>query len=87
MGKKSKDFYTNSIGINSTLFEFSIDFGKETVYQSENGAIEKTLDKVARIRMSPQLAKVLSEILTEHINNFENELGPISQIRGEKNEN
>lgn len=62
------DIYVNGASVISSTFDFYIDFIKETL--SGDGT-PGSQEVVAKIRMSPQLAKSLVKILTNNINEYE----------------
>lgn len=69
------DLYTNHVGVNANFYEINLVFGKE--FGEEN------VDVDAIVRMSPQLAKVLLEVLDSTIHDYEYTFGEI-KLPGKK---
>ena len=68
------DYYANNISVNTSMFECVMEFGKEIMM--EGGKTE--LEKGVRVRISPQLLKVLSSLLAQSVELYENENGKIN---------
>lgn len=65
--------YANKITVSNSLYETRIEFEIES--PKDNNEIE--LEKVADIRMSPQLAKKLRDILAQSVDGYEQAMGTI----------
>lgn len=70
-GPEPPDVYADNVGIKAGLYGFNFDFGVGDM--SNDGA-----KRVAVVRMSPQHAFVLCQILRKHLKAYEAEVGPIS---------
>lgn len=68
-----KEKYVNRISVSHSVYEMRIEFGVET--PKDNNEIE--IKKVADIRMSPQLAKVMRNILSQSIDEYEQAMGKL----------
>jgi hypothetical protein len=64
------DYYTNESQVKTSLYDVLIDFRLRTGPEVEPKSL-------VHIRMSPQQAKVLSIILTNHISYYERDIGQI----------
>lgn len=74
MDDNVRDIYSNSISIGSTDYEFSFDFNLETIKIDAKGTSPgKDVANVVKVRMSPQLAKAFSDLLAQHVDQYEKE--------------
>lgn len=80
MEENKKDIYANALSLNSTGFEFSIDFSKDVLMLNGLGEHIKTSKSVVSVRMSPQFAKLLLNSLMIQIEDYEQNFGPIPNI-------
>lgn len=77
------ELYSNAMSTSNTFFDFILDFKKETIVEDETGK-QKHISNVAKIRISPQMAKALKELLTENIKNYEETFGAIPEFKAHK---
>ncbi len=70
---KEKIMYANAFGVSNSVFETRLEFSIET--PDENG--EKSKEVIADIRVSPQLAKMMRDILTQSLDAYESQIGSI----------
>ncbi|MFE7063721.1 DUF3467 domain-containing protein [Sutcliffiella sp. NPDC057660] len=76
MHEKNNLYYSNSVNIAMQLFDLRLQF---TTQSPENIA-----DNIVDIYMSPQHAKVFSQLLNEHIIKYEEAFGPIPNLPNEE---
>lgn len=74
------DVYVNGLTVSNTYFDFNLEFLKEYIYL-ENGLQKKDSEKVALVRMSPQMAKGLVTILQNNIRSYEEQYGEIPMLK------
>lgn len=65
--------YANKITVSTSLYETRMEFGIE----SPNDNDDNDIKKIADIRISPQLAKKLRDILSQSIDSYEKSAGKI----------
>ncbi|MCC8102940.1 MAG: DUF3467 domain-containing protein [Lachnospiraceae bacterium] len=75
-----KEVYANSLTVVNTFFDFCLSFKKDNII-SEDEEQKTITEEVARIRMSPQMAKAFSLLLQNNIQNYEQQFGEIPEIR------
>lgn len=68
--KDIPDFYINSVKIIGSLYEFMFTFGLKS-------DPDKDPQSVVTIRMSPQHAKVMANLLIKNVNSYEKDIGNI----------
>jgi len=68
-----KFIYSNAVSVSNSLFETRLEFSVET--PNSNG--EKDKEVMVDIRVSPQLAKKIRDILTQSIEAYESKIGVI----------
>lgn len=74
MGDLQKQkYYSNSVKVSSNTFDFQLSFNLKTIDNSGKEQVEE----LTTVCMSPQHAKVLLNILNNHIRNYEEHLGEI----------
>lgn len=75
---KEKVIYANSFSTSGSIVESRLEFIVET--PNESGVMEKEV--VADIRVSPQLAKMITEILSKSLDAYEKQMGslPVAKI-------
>lgn len=66
-------FYSNITALGSTVWDFTMDFGM--ILDSSKSLMR--FQDVARVVMSPQQALVFSEILSNHVRQYEEKFGRI----------
>src|SRR4051794_12299428 len=66
-------FYSNIAAIGSTVWDFTVDFGM--IIDTRNKRL--LFQDVARVVMSPQQALVFSDILSQHVRQYEERFGKI----------
>lgn len=66
-------FYANIVALGSTVWDFTMDFGMIL----EAGGNRLRFQDVARVVMSPQQARVFSEVLVQHVKQYEDKFGKI----------
>lgn len=69
-------YYADATHLTSTVFDFSFYFGKSIVNPAKPS--ERTNTYEVLVQMSPQHAKVINIMLTEQIEKYEKNIGPIS---------
>ena len=69
------DVYANEMRIQVSQFDFTLDFNLNEPSQNDEFPISP--NRVARIRVSPQLAKQAVQLLLVSIAQYEQQLGPI----------
>lgn len=84
MDEKPKAIYSNLVGVSQSPFEVRIEFELET--PNDDG--EPSVDSLADIRLSPQTAKALRDIMNQAITFYEDNIGmiPAPDNTGEMNE-
>lgn len=82
MGENDKKapVYANAITVSSTLYDFSLSFKLENIYEVLPGKQERDDEEVALVRISPQMAKGLAELLAHNVENYEKQFGPIPPV-------
>lgn len=73
MGEKPKALYSNMVGVSQSVFEIRLEFALET--PSDLG--ESSVETLADIRLSPQIAKALRDIMDQAIDVYEGAFGTI----------
>jgi len=70
------EYYTDSVRIAVNLYSFVLELGVQGIPDTQMS--EKPLAKrLARVRMSPQHALVLSKLLQKHLRDYQANIGPI----------
>ncbi len=75
----SNEKYVNGVTVSSTFFDFLLDFKNEYIYENEGKQVKETTD-VERIRMSPQMAKALADLLGNNVLSYEEQYGEIPSL-------
>jgi len=71
------DYYADFVKLHATLFSFVLEFGLQGV--PDTPASERPPGKLlARVRLSPQHALILSKLLAQQVRIYQNEIGPIA---------
>lgn len=78
--KKQGEEYINAITVSNTFFDFILDFKKEMIYQ-EGEKQKKDIENIIKIRMSPQMAKALAQLLNINIESYEQDYGIIPTLK------
>ena len=68
--------YANNVGLRTALFDFTMDFGLIVEADEERLVIKD----VVTLIMSPQHAKAFAEVLTQHVEGYEEKFGPLPRI-------
>ncbi len=71
LAKDAPEFYVDAVHVETQLYGSTLFLGVL------RGANEPSLTKVV-IKASPQLMKVLSLIISKHVSNYEENIGPIA---------
>lgn len=79
--KKQEEVYANALTVSNTFFDFTLDFKRECIYENEEGKQEKEVVEVAKIRMSPQMAKALNKLLDGNLKKYEADFGAIPEFK------
>ena len=79
--KKQEEVYANALTVSNTFFDFTLDFKRECIYENEEGKQEKEVVEVAKIRISPQMAKALNRLLDGNLNKYEADFGTIPEFK------
>src|SRR5690348_16772012 len=74
-GESFMNVYANNASLTFTLFDFMITLGIVTSVNQENKQV--VVEDLVAVRMSPEHALSLSEILNTHIGLYEKSFGPI----------
>lgn len=69
-----QEFYTDSVRIFTSVYGLCLELGLSEPVENEEPQFTYPL---ARVRMSPQHAKVLASLLQRHVDAYEEEVGPI----------
>ncbi len=80
--QKLNELYTNAATVTNTFFDFILQFRRENIFETKEGQ-SKTVEDVASIRMSPQMAKALTGLLTQNVKAYEAEFGEIPCFKTE----
>lgn len=75
IGERPEPAYVNGVSINSSIYEFDINFLRESYDDTDKKVLRET---VADIRMSPQLAKDLVSFLLSQIKIYEDQYGKVN---------
>ena len=71
------DLYTDSVGFEANVYGFTIHFGQ--VVAPPPGFEGKMPSRlVARVHMSPQHAKIMAQLFSRHVAEYERQVGEIS---------
>ena len=73
MDEKPRIIYSNMVGVSQSPFEIRLEFGIETPNDGEEPQVEALAD----IRLSPQTAKALRDIMNQAIMYYEENVGVI----------
>lgn len=79
--KKQEEVYANALTVSNTFFDFTLDFKRECIFENAEGKQEKEVAEVAKIRMSPQMAKALNRLLSENLSKYESNYGTIPEFK------
>ena len=71
------DYYVDSVKVSTGLYTFILEIGVQEV-RDEPGSEPLRATPLARIRMSPQHALILSKILRKNVNAYLERVGPIA---------
>ena len=80
VNNKPDAIYANFVAISNSEYEMRIEFLVESPEQ------DNSLKEVADVRISPQLAKKMCEILKESIARYEEKIGAIPAMNDESGE-
>lgn len=69
-------YFVNSVRILSSIFDFTVLFFQLKMISTEEGD-QGQLREVAKIYLSPQHAKAISELLSRKVSEYEEQFGPI----------
>lgn len=78
--------YTNGFRMNWSVFEFNLDFMNEEPEVSETDPSSVQRQEVCRLRMSPQLAKLLSNTLNRELQAYESLNGNLPNMPAPESE-
>lgn len=80
VNNKPDAIYANFVAVSNSVYEMRIEFLVESPEQDQR------LKEVADLRLSPQMAKQLCEILKKSIANYEEKIGVIPAMNDESGE-
>jgi uncharacterized protein DUF3467 len=70
--------YVNAVNIFVSIFDFEIEFLKNVpVKDDESGEVSLQSHETGRVTMSPQHAKALAAVLTQHVAQYEENYGAV----------
>ena len=72
------EVYANSVRWTVGAFDFTMDFGVQGPPEpNANGMTPPPIQQIVRVRVSPQVAYVLSRAMADGVSRYEREIGPI----------
>lgn len=69
-----RDIYANRVNAHVSTFDFAFDF---ELTEPSIGPEDAPAELVARVRVSPQLAKAFAQLLQRLVQQYEDEVGPV----------
>ncbi|HEY3926755.1 MAG TPA: DUF3467 domain-containing protein, partial [Candidatus Koribacter sp.] len=73
-------YYANNTGVETSIWDVCLKFA-ETIETDKDNNIT-TVRELAKVRISPQHARVIVGILTKHLENYERDFGTIPRSGG-----